>query len=289
MDQWSGKCPMSHPSRAFLSACLFVVGAAAQAQDNSKLPSLPSTDAYVDYLQFVQSFPSSLSDSAELWSWDPFSELFEAKRYEAAYSLARALRTVPDKRYRLEGNFRNSINLAYEAGNFELISRLIQLDRTLVSLADESAESTGQEPLAVAVAHNDIVWCDTFLAAGADINTDKVKSSKEGGYPANLLTISPTKEMTVFLLGKNIRTTFELDTPQEGMCNDDNVRLRSGPGLTGDVVGKMMKNNTCSVLATTYQRDNINSNTSCWLKVSFKGKVAWVFQPFIVCNYFDLP
>ncbi len=269
---------------------LFLAAASIVAQDKPAAPPYPSADTYEAYVQYVHGVLGTRSTTA-LFDWEPFECLMQAKRYEGVYQLAKALHdTAPETKYCLGGwRFINPINLAYEAGQFDLVKRLLALDRELVRMSDCDAETFYLEPVATAVVHNDTLWVQAFLDAGADINTDRVKSSRNGTYPANLFTVSPSKGMDAFLLSKHVATVYTLENPQDGSCNDDNVRLRSDPGLQGTVLGKLMKGDSFKVLATTYKRDSIDGVEACWVKISFKSQVGWIFQSFVACDYFDLP
>jgi len=279
--------------RLALGACLLVWPIAlVAAQGAASIPPYPASDTYDLYVQYVHRvMASSQANSNDYYDWEPFDGLMKAGRYEGVFLLARAMHeTAPQLSYCLGGiDFRNPVNLAYEAGQLDLVKRLIGLDRALARMPDQSAEATYLDPLATAVTNNDERWAQAFLDAGASIDTDHVASTRHGGYPANLLTVSPSKEMDAFLLSKHISTIHTLDSPQDGSCASDNVRLRSDPGLQGKVLGKLMTGDAFSVLATTYKRQTIDSVDGCWVKVSFKGQTGWVFQPFVRCDYFDMP
>jgi len=275
-----------------VTVCVSLSVGSLFAQDQVKIPSYPSADTYDAYVQYVRAVSGvSQANPNAFYDWEPFRGLMQEKRYEGIYLLAKAMRdTMPNIDYCLGGcSFANSVNLAYEAAQFDLVKKLITLDPHLVQMPDQSPEATYLEPLATAVAQNDIQWAQAFLDSGANINTSNVKSTRNGGYPANLLTVSPSREMDAFLLSKHISTLFTLEAPQDGICSDDNVRLRSDPGLQGKVIGKLMKNDKFQVIAITYKRESIDSTEGCWVKVSFQNQSGWVFQPFVRCDYFDMP
>jgi hypothetical protein len=268
-------------------------GAWAQDEQTAPLP-YPGKDNYESYAKFirdVQAFYAKNQGTNASFAWEPFRGLVEAGRDEGVYQLAKAMRdAIPDGSYRVSpGAFVNPVNLAYEAGRFDLVKRLIGLDKALAGMCDEGDEGTGLTPLATAVAHDDIKWAQAFLDAGASLGTGNVESVKGGEtYPVNLFTISKSKAMDDFLAGKDLSTVFVLASPVDGSCNDDNVRLRSGPSAQGAVLAKLMKGDKFSVLATTYKRDTIDDYPGHWVKISHKGQIGWIFQEFVECDYFDM-
>jgi hypothetical protein len=277
----------------FLAAC---AGQGLWAQDRSKAavpyPEKDNYQAYVKYVRDLQAFYNSDADKQDVFAWEPFSDLVKAGRDEGAFQLAKAMRdTISDGSYAVNSEaFTNPVNLAYKAGRFDLVKRLIGMDSRLAGMHDDYDESQGLTPLATAVANDDIKWAQAFLDAGADLNTEYVEGKKGGGgYPANLFTISKSKAMDDFLAGKKLKTLFVLESPAEGSCNDDNVRMRSEPGTQGAVLAKLMKGEKISVLAVTFKRDTVGDCTSCWVKVSCKGQIGWVFQEFVQCDCFDMP
>ena len=293
-----GMNPKGAKKMAFIFRVTFVFGlfvsvsAGLPAQnDVSALFPYPLSDTYEGYTQYVKSFSESRSDTNIPIDWEPFRGLIQAKRYDGVYLLTRALHDLaPEKNYCLGGGlFINPINLAYEAKQFDLVLKLIAFDKALVSLPDAGIQAYYLEPLATAVVNNDTRWAEIFLKAGADVNTGYVKNSRNGSYPANLLTVSPSKEMDEFLLKRNIHSMFVLETPQEGKCNDDDVRLRSDPGVKGKILGKLMKGDTFKVLATTYKLDTIGTLSGSWVEVSFNDQIGWIFEPFVSCDYLDFP
>jgi hypothetical protein len=278
------------------AAALFLLAVLpASGQDAPSAPSLPypAKDDYQSYLKYVKDIKASFLDKPHnIGTWEPFADLIQAGRDEGVFQLAKVLRdTMPEAKYGLvDGDFRNPIGLAYLAGRLSLVRRLISLDRGLLELPDAGMESYGLVPLAEAVARDDLAWTKSFLDAGADIDTSYVEYQKGGGgYPKNLFTISKSKAMDDFLAGRKLKTVYLLESPADGSCNDDNVRMRSEPGTQGAVLAKLMKGDKFSVLASTYKRDTIGDYPGCWVKVSFKGQVGWVFEQFVGCDYFDMP
>ena len=220
-----------------------------------------------------------------------FAGLVREGRDEGAYQLAKALHdTTPELKYQVvEGDFANPITLAYEAGRLDLVKRLIALDKALLDYPDIVGESFVRVPLAAAVAKGDAEWAQAFLDAGASLDTKYVRPAMdEVGYPDNLYTISPGKAMDDFLASRKLTSLFVLDEPAPGSCNDDDVRLRSAPGAQGEVIGKLMKGDKFSVIASTCKKDTIGGFKGSWVEVSYKGQKGWVFQQFVKCNFFDL-
>lgn len=281
--------------RIAAAALIFLAALPASGQDAPSAPSIPypAKDDYQSYVKYIKDIKSSFLDKPHnLGAWEPFAGLVQAGRDEGVLQLAKVLRdTMPDAKYSLvDGGFENPVNLAYKAGRFDLVKRLISLDKGLLELPDAGMESFGLVPLAEAVTRDDLPWTKAFLDAGASLDTEYVEYQKGGGgYPKNLFTVSKSKAMDDLLASRKLKTAFVLESPADGSCNDDNVRMRSEPGTQGAVLAKLMKGDKFSVLASTYKRDTIGDYPGCWVKVSFKGQVGWVFQQFVRCDYFDMP
>ena len=203
-------------------------------------PTLPQDDSLEEFVQFVQRYKDSQGDTEP--DWDFFRVLMESRRYNAVFLLAEALHDTlpfdpqePAKRYHLGelSSFSNPVTLAYQAGQYDLVRRLMSLDSSFVGLNDFGAESTGIVPLAAAVAANDLTWAKYFVDAGADVQTSYVVNQKgSSSYPINLFTISPSTAMDSFLLSRGVIREYVLpDGPTQGSCNDNDVRIRSEPSL----------------------------------------------------------
>jgi hypothetical protein len=266
----------------------------AASQDAPSAPPIPypTKDDYQSYVKYIEDLRASFRDRpSETVAWEPFDGLVRAGRDEGVYQLAKALHdTMPELKYLVvESDFRNPVILAYEAGRFDLVKRLISLDKGLLGYPETTMNSYGRVPLAAAVARGDIAWAQAFIDAGASLDTQYVRASMdEVGYPDNLYTISPSKAMDDFLAGKQVKPLYVLEDPASGNCNDDNVRLRSSPSTQGAVIAKLMRGDRFEVLASTYKRETIGDFNGCWVEVSYKGQKGWIFQQFVKCNFFDL-
>lgn len=253
----------------FAAALLFLAWAAlgAAAQDAQAAPPIPypekdTYDSYVKYVRDIQAFFLNDANKQAFLYWEPFEDLVKAGRDDGVLLVAQVMRDKhPDEDYSaVKGTFRNPISLAYLAGRFDLARRLIAFDKRMVRLHDSFDDGEGREPVAEAVSSDDLQWTQAFLDAGADINTEYVDEARNiGAIPENLLSISRSKAMDDFLLGRKIKTVYAFEQPADGSCNDDNVRMRSDPGLQGKVIGKLMKGDQLVVVAATYKFDVIDS------------------------------
>jgi hypothetical protein len=281
----------------FAAALIFAAGAAqaVAAQDAQAAPPIPypakdTYDAYVKYVHDIQAFFLSDANGKAFLYWEPFLDLVKAGRDDGVLLLAQVMRDKhPDEEYQVvKGTFRNPISAAYLEGRFDLVRRLIAFDRRMVRMHETFDDGDSREPLAEAVDKDDIKWAQTFIDEGADVNTTFVNEARNiGAIPENLLSVSRSKAMDDFLIGKGIKTVYTFTEPMDGSCNDDNVRLRSDPGVQGKVIGKLMKGDTLAVLATTYKMDVIDSNGGRWYKVGYKGRIGWVFSQFVECEALD--
>ena len=285
------------PVKMFAMCLLSVFVCASTTYADGWHPVLPAKDDYAEFVIFAKS-PHLVPDGIDGIdaSWDPYSELMAAGRFEGVFLLTRAFHdAAPEKDYLCGDSFRfkNPVTLAYKARNFDLVKRLLAVDASLVDKPDYFLESDDADPLAVAVANDDLVWTKTFLDMGSNIKTSYVQHHRAGYgdsiFESNLLTISPSAAMDKLLNDRGLSNEVALDEPAQGDCDDSNVRFRSNASLDGKILATLNKGDAFSILGYTSKIYTIGEYKGRWVKVQFKDQTGWILQPFVHVASDDMP
>jgi len=186
--------------------------------------------------------------------------------------------------------FNNPICLVYASEKIEkakkasIIKRIIELDGRYLNWPSTDGMGYSSFPILDAIRYDDPEMVEYFISSGdylynrSDIIPYKIAALD---WPVNTLSLSRSKEVRAVLIKFGVEETYDFPKPIDGWCEEDRVRIRKVPGLSGEIIGYLYKKEKLQIFSSMYTREIINGLTGCWVLIDNGRQRGWVFSPYI--------